>query len=65
MGHRIIGEIAYEHLNPIAKSKANQLIDYLSDAYPYSSNFQTANSWADYIKQDGVRTFDTWHFYNK
>ncbi len=65
MGHRIIGEIAYEHLDIAAKNKANQLIDYLSDAYPYSSNFQTANSWADYIKQDGLRTFDSWHFYNK
>lgn len=65
MGHRIIGEIAYEHLNPIAQKRANQLVDYLSDAYPYSSNFQTANSWADYIKQDGIRTFDSWHFDNK
>jgi len=64
MGHRIVGEITYENLTPQAKNKANQLIDYLSDAYPYSSNFQTANSWADYIKQDGVRSFDSWHFYN-
>jgi hypothetical protein len=65
MGHRIIGEIAYERLTPAAKTKVDQLINYLANAYPYSSNFQTANGWADYIKQDGIRTFDSWHFYNQ
>jgi hypothetical protein len=65
MGHRIIGEIAYGHLTPQSKIKVDQLINYLSDAYPYSSNFQTANGWADTIKQDGAHTFDSWHFYNQ
>jgi hypothetical protein len=65
MGHRIIGEIAYEHLTPQAKEKSMGLIDYMTNAYPYSSTFQTANSWADFLKLDGVHAYDSWHFYNK
>jgi len=63
-GHRIIGEIAYHHLTPKAKARVDQLIDYLADAYPYSSTFQNANAWADYIKEDDVEVFNNWHFYN-
>lgn len=65
MGHRVIGEIAYQHLTPETKEKADQLINYLSNAYPYSSTFQTANSWADMIKQNDIHAFDSWHFYDK
>ncbi|HEV2614772.1 MAG TPA: S1/P1 nuclease [Gammaproteobacteria bacterium] len=64
MGHRVIGEIAYEHLSPQAKEKSMLLIQYLSNAYPYSSTFQTANGWADYLKMDGVHAYDSWHFDN-
>lgn len=63
-GHRVIGEIAYAHLTPKAKDRVNQLVEYLSDAYPYSSTFQTANAWADYLKEDDVEVFNAWHFYN-
>jgi len=65
MGHRIVGEIAYQHLNPHTKESVDELIDYMSNAYPYSSSFQTANGWADYIKQDDIHIFDNWHFYDK
>lgn len=65
MGHRIIAAIAYDQLTPTAKAKSNELIDYLADAYPYNSSFQTASSWADFLRQDGVDTFDAWHFINQ
>jgi hypothetical protein len=65
MGHRIIGEIAYEHLAPKTKEHVDELINYLADAYPYESNFQTANAWADYLRQDDIHTYDAWHFYNQ
>lgn len=64
MGHRIIGQIAYDHLTPQAKEKSTLLIDYLANAYPYNSTFQTANSWADFLKNDGVHAYDSWHFDN-
>jgi hypothetical protein len=64
MGHRVVAEIAYEHLDAQAKQMTNDLIDYLADAYPYSSTFQTASAWADYLKQDDVHAFDNWHFDN-
>jgi hypothetical protein len=65
MGHRIIGEIAYQHLTPKTKETVDDLIDYMSNAYPYSSTFQTANGWADYIKQEDIHVFDSWHYYDK
>ncbi len=65
MGHRVIGEIAYDNLTPVAKAKSMELVNYLANAYPYSSTFQTANAWADYLKMDDVHVYDSWHFYNK
>lgn len=65
MGHRVIAQIAYDHLTPKAKARANQLIGYLANAYPYSSNFQTAAVWADSLRNDDVNAFNSWHFYDE
>ena len=65
MGHRIIAAIAYSHLTPQAKKQSDLFITYMANAYPYNSTFQTASSWADSLKQEGVHAYDTWHFYNK
>jgi hypothetical protein len=62
MGHRVIAEIAYNHLDGKAKEETNNLIDYMADAYPYNSSIQTASNWADAIKDDDVHTFDNWHY---
>lgn len=64
MGHRIVGEIAYEHLTPSAKIHSMELVAYLANAYPYSSTFQTASSWPDYLKSDDVHAYDSWHYYD-
>lgn len=64
IGHRVIAEIAYDHLTPSAQDAANDLIDRLSDQYPQSSTFQTASAWADYLRHDDVDAFNSWHFIN-
>ena len=65
MGHRVVAAIAYDHLTPAAKIKSNELVSYLANAYPYSSTFQTASSWADFLKFDDVHAYDSWHFYDR
>ncbi|MEJ0090898.1 MAG: S1/P1 nuclease [Limisphaerales bacterium] len=51
-GHMIVAQIAYNHLNPVARAKCNTLIAVNLGSY-YSagtSNFVTAAAWADDFK---------------
>jgi len=50
-GHMLVAEIAYNHLNPVAKAKCDALIAVsLSNSSTGTSNFITASSWADDFK---------------
>ena len=63
-GHMIVAQIAYNHLNPIARAKCDALIAtpvfYASN---YNNTFVTAACWADDIRS-AVSTFNNWHFIN-
>ncbi len=51
-GHMVVAQIAYNHLNPVARAKCNALIAVNLGGY-YStgtSNFVTAAAWADDFK---------------
>ena len=63
-GHRIIAQIAYEHLTPKVKQQVNRQIEILEEVYPRSSTFVSAAVWADAIKGDGIRAFNSWHYIN-
>lgn len=63
-GHSIIAQIAYDYMTPAARNAANDLIDRLSDQYPQTSTFQTAATWADFLRHDNVNAFNSWHFIN-
>lgn len=65
MGHRIIAQIAYDNLTPQAKLKSEELINYLANAYPYSSSFQMASAWPDFLKFENIHIYDSWHFYDQ
>ncbi len=61
-GHMVVAQIAYNHLNPVAKAKCNALIavnlgTYYSDR---STNFVTAASWADDSKVHWTPAI--WHY---
>ncbi len=60
-GHMLVAEIAYNHLNPVAKAKCDALIAVsLSFSSTGTTNFITAASWADDFKtQLGT---GNWHF---
>jgi hypothetical protein len=56
-GHRIIGEIANEHLSCRAKRKIKKILG--TESVAMSSN------WADFIKSDNtLRHLDPWHYVN-
>lgn len=63
-GHRIVAQIAYDNLTPIAKNKVDQLTELLDQKYPPRSRFLFASTWADQIKGDDVTAFNSWHFIN-
>ena len=60
-GHMLVSQMAYKHLNPVAKSKCDYLIAApLTYADPATSNFVTAAVWADDFK--GSLGTAVWHY---
>jgi hypothetical protein len=60
-GHMIVAQIAYNHLNPIAKARCDALIAIsLTNSSAATSNFVTASVWAD----DNKTALGTgiWHY---
>lgn len=56
-GHRVVGEIAQDHLKPSTKRKLNKLLNGRSLAY--------ISTFADEIKADDrYKKFNTWHYIN-
>ena len=54
-GHRIVGEIAYNHLSPKAKAAIQKILGVESMAL--------ASTWADFIRSDtGYKYLDSWHY---
>ncbi|MFT4761132.1 MAG: hypothetical protein ACI9XO_001642 [Paraglaciecola sp.] len=63
-GHMLTAMIAYENLNSTAKKEVDKLIKQLERDYPYANNFVSAATWADDLKAEGVRNFNSWHYTN-
>ncbi len=63
-GHLVTAMIAYEHLDPAAKKRVDELAQQLNRDYPYINHFIATGPWPDDLKAEGVRTFDTWHYTN-
>ena len=51
-GHMVVAQIAYNHLNPVAKARCDALIAVSLGTYSSAgtSNFVTASVWADDFK---------------
>ncbi|HUI06153.1 MAG TPA: S1/P1 nuclease [Verrucomicrobiae bacterium] len=61
-GHMIVGQIAYNHLDPAVKAKCDALIAVPVDyAEAKNNTFVTAACWADDIK-NYTSAYDTWHY---
>ncbi len=57
LGHRIVGEIASNHLNPKARGAIRSILG--------DESIAMATNWADFIKSDSnFRYLDPWHYVN-
>lgn len=61
-GHRLIAQIAYDHLTPETKTKVDFLTKILDPNYPAKQRFLYDSTWLDQIKYSGVRKYNAWHF---
>ncbi|MEE9451960.1 MAG: S1/P1 nuclease [Gammaproteobacteria bacterium] len=63
-GHMLVGQIAYQHLKPSVKEQVDTINQALNNETDHM-NFVQATTWADVLKGQGVRIFDTWHYINR
>ncbi len=63
LGHRLIGEIAFERLHPAVKHQVLQTLKPL-EYYSGHSSFSFATTWADRLKGQDVAAFNQWHYIN-
>jgi hypothetical protein len=61
-GHKIIAHIAYQQLNPNAKTQVDALLKVSGPLFPPASSIETAATWADRIKLKGIKTYSQWHY---
>jgi len=59
--HRVIAQIAYDHLSPHAKKTFNHYNDALNQHYT-PQNFVNASNWLDELHQSDVYWFSTMHY---
>jgi hypothetical protein len=59
-GHMVVAQIAYDRLTPKARQRADELVKL--GAGPQNNTFVTSSVWADDLKEQGVRFYDTWHY---
>ncbi|MEM1327044.1 MAG: S1/P1 nuclease [Bacteroidota bacterium] len=63
-GHMVIAMIAYENLAPHAKQQVDAHVKWIERDYPYINHFVALSTWADDLKGEGVRVYDSWHYTN-
>lgn len=63
--HRIIAQIAYDHLQPEAKQQVAYLNGLFDQNYHRQGRFDASAVWADQIVKHGITAFNSWHYINK
>lgn len=63
VGHKLIAQIAYNHLSPETRNKANHLNHALDIVYPVQS-FVNASVWLDTIRYQDIKWYDRIHYVN-
>nr|MDQ2994264.1 S1/P1 nuclease [Pseudomonadota bacterium] len=62
VGHKLIGHIAYHHLNPKAKLMVDRLTMEPNHDYQPEARFLYISNWADWERAKGNNQFNTWHY---
>ncbi|MEL6924365.1 MAG: S1/P1 nuclease, partial [Bacteroidota bacterium] len=63
-GHLMVAMIAYMNLDEEAKKEVDRLTKVVQRDYPYINHFITLGGWPDDLKEEGVRTYNNWHYTN-
>lgn len=63
-GHLVTTQIAYDRLTDGARAEADRLVAVLAGFEPRRDHVVTASLWADDLKLQGLRSFDSWHYVN-
>lgn len=60
--HKIIAEIAYQHLTPASKQQIYYLLQRFTKAEPNVRTFEQLAAWPDVLHSEGINAFNNWHF---
>ncbi|MBS0358241.1 MAG: S1/P1 nuclease [Proteobacteria bacterium] len=61
-GHRIVANIAYQHLTPQAKNFIQESLYPAQSHASLNTRFANAAVWADFIKSKGIKKYNKWHY---
>lgn len=61
-GHMVIAEIAYQQLDPVVKSKVDDLVEKMQQEYPNILNFVDMATWADNLRSQRIDVYAHWHY---
>jgi len=62
LGHEVVANIAYEHLNPKVKETVDQLVSQFSKEYPTFTTFNQMAIWPDKLREQKIESFTHWHY---
>lgn len=62
LGHMVVANIAYQHLEPAAKTKVDNLVAILNEQYKDMSSFEHMAYWPDTLRMQKIETYTRWHY---
>jgi hypothetical protein len=62
LGHMVIADIAYSHLNTSAKKQVDALVSYFHQEYPEMNAYEDIALWPDAVRSQHIDTFTHWHY---
>ena len=62
--HRIVAQIAYNHLTPAAGDQVDRIINHLHKIEPKVHDVASASVLPDRIKFEGITIYNHWHYIN-
>lgn len=62
LGHMLIAQIAYQHLNPNTQKQVDTLIEKFQLEYPDITMYMQAAAWPDAIRGQNIETYTHWHY---
>lgn len=62
LGHMVVADIAYQHLNPLTREKVDSLVATLHEQYHDMTSFQHMSYWPDLLRIQKIETYTHWHY---